>query len=61
MAVRPASVAEMLDEVVVCGVAAPKLCVSLAAGIPLRNLRSGLPDAMGCGRCRVRCAGLAAG
>jgi pyrroline-5-carboxylate reductase len=38
VAVRPASVMEMLDEVAACGVAAPKLCISLAAGIPLRNL-----------------------
>ena len=42
VAVRPASVAEMLREVASCGVAAPKLCVSLAAGIPLRKLRAGL-------------------
>ena len=41
MAVRPASVAAMLDEVAACG-AWPGLCVSLAAGIPLRNLRAGL-------------------
>jgi pyrroline-5-carboxylate reductase len=40
VAVRPASVMEMLDEVEACGVAPPKLCVSLAAGIPLRNLRA---------------------
>jgi len=39
VAVRPASVAEMLDEVVACGASAPRLCVSLAAGVPLRNLR----------------------
>jgi pyrroline-5-carboxylate reductase len=38
VAVRPASVKEMLGEVVACG-AAPRLCVSLAAGVPLRNLR----------------------
>ncbi len=42
VAVRPASVAEMLREVASCEVAAPKLCVSLAAGIPLRKLRAGL-------------------
>lgn len=42
VAVRPASVAEMLEEVAVCGVAAPGLCVSLAAGIPLRKLRGRL-------------------
>ena len=40
VAVRPASVMEMLDEVAACGVAPPQLCVSLAAGIPLRNLRA---------------------
>jgi pyrroline-5-carboxylate reductase len=39
LAVRPASVMQMLDEVVGCGAAPPKLCISLAAGIPLRNLR----------------------
>ncbi len=35
----------MLDEVAACGAAPPKLCISLAAGIPLRNLRTrlGLP------------------
>ena len=42
VAVRPASVAEMLEEVAACGVAAPELCVSLAAGIPLRKLRARL-------------------
>jgi pyrroline-5-carboxylate reductase len=42
VAVRPASVAGMLDEVAACGARAPKLCVSLAAGIPLRKLRAGL-------------------
>lgn len=42
VAVRPASVAGMLGEVASCGVAAPKLCVSLAAGVPLRNLRAWL-------------------
>jgi pyrroline-5-carboxylate reductase len=41
VAVRPASVAEMLDEVAACG-ARPGLGVSLAAGIPLRNLRARL-------------------
>jgi pyrroline-5-carboxylate reductase len=40
VAVRPASVAELLDEVAACGAAVPRLCVSLAAGIPLRKLRS---------------------
>jgi pyrroline-5-carboxylate reductase len=42
VAVRPASVKEMLDEVVACGGAAPGLCVSLAAGVPLANLRAWL-------------------
>jgi len=42
IAVRPASVAGILDEVAKCGVAPPKLCVSLAAGVPLRNLRKSL-------------------
>lgn len=42
VAVRPASVKEMLGEVVACGGTAPRLCVSLAAGVPLRNLRAWL-------------------
>ncbi len=42
VAVRPASVMEMLDEVAACGATPPRLCVSLAAGIPLRNLRARL-------------------
>lgn len=42
LAVRPASVDEMLREVRASGVV-PGLCVSLAAGVPLRNLRAGLP------------------
>jgi len=46
VAVRPASVARILDEVMACGVAAPKLCVSLAAGIPLRKLRGRLGPAL---------------
>ena len=41
VAVRPGSVKEMLGEVAACG-AAPRLCVSLAAGVPLRNLRAWL-------------------
>jgi pyrroline-5-carboxylate reductase len=40
VALRPASVAELLDEVAACGAAVPRLCMSLAAGIPLRKLRS---------------------
>jgi pyrroline-5-carboxylate reductase len=43
VAVRPASVAEMLAEVRRCGAEGPRLCVSLAAGIPIRNLRTCLP------------------
>jgi pyrroline-5-carboxylate reductase len=42
IAVRPGSVREMLEEVVACGATAPGLCVSLAAGIPLRKLRAWL-------------------
>ncbi len=42
IAVRPASVAGMLEEVAACGAPAPKLCVSLAAGIPLSKLRGQL-------------------
>jgi pyrroline-5-carboxylate reductase len=40
IAVRPGSVREMFAEVVACGARKPTLCVSLAAGIPLRNLRA---------------------
>jgi pyrroline-5-carboxylate reductase len=42
IAVRPGSVKEMLREVEACGAAPPTLCVSLAAGIPFRNLRKWL-------------------
>jgi pyrroline-5-carboxylate reductase len=46
VAVRPGSVREMLGEVAACGAlsrkAGPRLCVSLAAGIPLKNLRAWL-------------------
>lgn len=42
IAVRPASVAEMLAQVHDCGADAPRLCVSLAAGIPIGNLRAWL-------------------
>ena len=42
IAVRPGSVAEILREVAQCGVT-PRLCVSLAAGIPLSALRAALP------------------
>jgi pyrroline-5-carboxylate reductase len=42
VAVRPSSVKDALGEVAACGAAAPRLCVSLAAGIPIRNLRKWL-------------------
>ncbi len=42
IAVRPGSVREMLDELATCGAQAPRLCVSLAAGVPVRNLRAWL-------------------
>jgi pyrroline-5-carboxylate reductase len=44
VAVRPASVNEMLGEVAACGAKLPRLWISLAAGIPLKNLRSWLPS-----------------
>jgi pyrroline-5-carboxylate reductase len=43
LAVRPQSVKEMLREAAACGATPPQLCVSLAAGVPIRNLRSWLP------------------
>jgi pyrroline-5-carboxylate reductase len=42
VAVRPASVKQMLGEVVGSGAKPPQLCISLAAGIPLKNLRKWL-------------------
>jgi pyrroline-5-carboxylate reductase len=45
IAVRPGSVCEALTEVAACGAKLPRVCVSLAAGIPLRNLREWLPRA----------------
>jgi pyrroline-5-carboxylate reductase len=42
IAVRPDSVAEILDEVQSCRISPPKLCISLAAGIPLSRLRTQL-------------------
>lgn len=59
LAVRPASVAEMLAEVRVCGFA-KGLGVSLAAGVPLHNLRAWLPKvrwvrAMPSPVCRMAC------
>jgi pyrroline-5-carboxylate reductase len=44
LAVRPASVSEMLAEVKATG-GAPGLCVSVAAGIPFRRLRTTFPAA----------------
>ncbi|MFZ0731680.1 MAG: NAD(P)-binding domain-containing protein [Candidatus Sulfotelmatobacter sp.] len=44
VAVRPASVKEMLAEVAACGAKPPRLYVSLTAGIPFRNLKAGLGD-----------------
>jgi pyrroline-5-carboxylate reductase len=45
VAVRPASVAELLDEISASEVRAPRLCISLAAGVPLSKLRERLgPD-----------------
>jgi pyrroline-5-carboxylate reductase len=46
VAVRPMSVKEMLREVGACGAKLPKLCVSLAAGVPIKNLRAWLPGAI---------------
>jgi pyrroline-5-carboxylate reductase len=42
VAVRPGSVAGMLEEIAACGVRAPRICVSLAAGVPLPKLRGRL-------------------
>lgn len=44
VAVRPASVKEMLGEVAACAAKLPRLWVTLAAGIPLENLRTWLPS-----------------
>jgi pyrroline-5-carboxylate reductase len=44
VAVRPGSVKEMIGEVVAGGARLPRLWVSLAAGIPLKNLRRSLPS-----------------
>lgn len=38
IAVRPRSVKELLAQVTACGAEPPRLCLSLAAGIPLQNL-----------------------
>jgi pyrroline-5-carboxylate reductase len=60
VAVRPGSVAELLEEIVRCGAVSrarldrPRIAISLAAGIPLKKLRGGLgPGALGA---RVRWA-----
>ena len=42
VAVRPSSVGEMLEEVARSAAIPPRLCVSVAAGIPFRNLRQWL-------------------
>jgi pyrroline-5-carboxylate reductase len=42
VAVRPASVAELLSQIAACETM-PRLCVSLAAGVPLSNLCASLP------------------
>src|SRR5579862_3237332 len=42
VAVRPASVQDALREIASCGAAPPRLGVSLAAGIPIRNLQKWL-------------------
>jgi pyrroline-5-carboxylate reductase len=42
VAVQPSAVAELLDEVIRCGVTPSALAVGLAAGIPLRTLRARL-------------------
>ncbi|MGB8060987.1 MAG: NAD(P)-binding domain-containing protein [Candidatus Sulfotelmatobacter sp.] len=61
VAVRPSSVKGMLREVAACGARPPKLCISLAAGIPLRNLRRWLDRpvrwvrAMPSPVCRIGC------
>jgi len=45
VAVRPGSVKQTLGEVAACGAKLPRLWVSLAAGIPLENLRKWLSSA----------------
>lgn len=43
VAVRPSSIAELLEEIVGCGaVSRTRIAISLAAGIPLKKLRAGL-------------------
>jgi len=43
VAVRPISVEAMLREIAACGAKPPRLGVSLAAGVQIKNLRSWLP------------------
>jgi len=50
VAVRPASVEEALREIAACGAVPPRLCVSLAAGIPIRNLQKWLGPPVRWGR-----------
>jgi pyrroline-5-carboxylate reductase len=59
VAVRPGSVKQMLGEVAGSGAKPPQLCISLAAGIPLKNLRKWLNSvhwvrAMPSPVCRIR-------
>lgn len=42
VAVRPGSVANALEEVSASGALLPRICVSLAAGIPIRKLKHGI-------------------
>jgi pyrroline-5-carboxylate reductase len=56
VAVRPGSVAELLEEIARCGAVGrihfdrPRIAISLVAGIPLKKLRAGLGDgAVGAG------------
>jgi pyrroline-5-carboxylate reductase len=47
VAVRPPSVREILQQVAGCGADPPRLCVSLAAGIPIKNLGRWLKPPVG--------------
>lgn len=46
IAVRPMSVKEMLGEVAASGAKPPQLCISLAAGVPIKNLSASLPGSI---------------
>jgi len=46
LAVRPHSVAEALQELAASGSPLPRICVSLAAGIPLAQLKTSLPTGL---------------